>query len=169
MAATPAVAAIINVLPDIVLWAMTDVTLDATESDVMIRAMDERQCFVPAADLQMDDALIPATQNNLISCHFFHLDPVNNGAGVVLDGKARFDGPILGVISSSVGLNNSDGPCGLPGVMYATGEFNRGLEPFQVDGYRTAGNRIEMRMDVPSFSDQLRVITCCGDACDPAG
>lgn len=170
MFATAASAAIINVQPDIVFGTSNDLTQDATESDTTILGMDEEQCFVPAVALDMDDGFIPPTNNNLISCHIFHLDPVNNGAGIVLDGRARFDGPILGVISSSAGLDASDVPCGPEGVDYPTGDANRGLEGFQpLDRYRVNGDRIRLQMDVPTFMDQVRVITCCGDSCDPAG
>jgi hypothetical protein len=100
------------------------------------------------------------------------MDPVNSA---VLDGKARFDADIIGVISSSASLDDSDVPCGLSTVLYpAPGvEPFRGLEAFQAnDRYQViqAGRAIHVQMDVPpnSYSDQLRVITCCpgNDNCD---
>ena len=94
-------------------------------------------------------------------------------AGSLLDGKARFDAHIIDVISSSTGLDASDPVCKRNVVAYpaAGTEPNRGLEAFQLnDRYQIidSGFGIEMQMDVPSFSDQLRVITRCGANDSPA-
>jgi hypothetical protein len=85
----------------------------------------------------------------------------------LLNGQAQFNSNIIGVISSSAGLDASDRTCGRPGVMYpAPGtEPNRGLESFQpTDQYAIISpNVIQLQTDVPSFSDQVRVITGCAD------
>lgn len=172
-AAPRAEAAITGVVPDVVLFTPTDVSLHQTESDTDIIAFDERQCFSLVDDLVTDTNVIPAEPWNVVSSHLLLLDPETGG--FVLDGKASFDGQIIGVISSSSGLDDSDAECGLSTVTYpAPGtEANRGLEGFQAnDRYRIiqGGRGIQVQMDVPSFSDQIRVITCCPEHnCDPIG
>jgi hypothetical protein len=161
--ATSAVAAIVAVSGAIVLGAPASVVLGATESNVRIVGFNEKQCITLKKDMDTDHGTIPAGSE--VSCHFFHSDPVTAS---VLAGRARFDSHIIDVISGSGDLDASDPPCRRPGVMYppAGTEANRGLEAFQAtDNYQIidAGFGIQMQMDVPSFSDQLRVITCCGE------
>jgi len=161
--ATSAVAAIVAVSGAIVLGAPASVVLGATQSDVQIVGFNEKQCITLMKDMDTDHGTIPAGSE--VSCHFFHSDPVNTS---LLAGKARFDSHIIDVISGSGNLDKSDPPCRRMGVAYpvAGTEGNRGLEGFQPnDRYQIidAGFGIQMQMDVPSFSDQLRVITCCGD------
>jgi hypothetical protein len=168
--ASSSLATIVAVAPDVVLFTPTDVTLNQTESDVQIIAFDENQCvLVTGNGLETDQGIIPA--GTKVSSHFVHMDPVNGGP--VLDGKVRFDTDIIAVISSSALLDDSDVPYGLSTVLYpAPGvEPYRGLEAFQAnDRYQIiqAGRAIHVQMDVPSYSDQLRVITCCpgNDNCD---
>jgi hypothetical protein len=169
-------ATIVAVVPDVVLFQPADVRLNQTQSNVQIDGFDEKQCFKLGADLTTDQGLIAA--GTVVSCHFFHLDPVNGAP--VLEGKARFDDLILGVISDSGLLDDSDAPCqeldaaGNPLVIYPMPgvEANRGLDPNQVnDRYQIiqGGLAIKIRMDVPSFSDQVRVVTrCVCVASDPA-
>ena len=167
--ATPARAAIVAVIPDIVMFLPADVSLNQTESNVDIVGFDERQCFDPVADLTMDNGTIPGQAQVRISSHLLHADPVNGN--VVLDGRAFFDGRILGVISDSTLLDDSDPICRNPAVTYpvAGNETLRGLEPGQAqDRYRiiAGGAGIEVQMDVSGASDQIRVITCCpGQQC----
>jgi hypothetical protein len=154
-------AAIVSVMPAVVLFTPADVRLGQTESDVQIDAFDEQQCV--KVNLQTDQGWI--SSEHPVSCHFLHLDPVTSG---LLDGRARFDNDIVGVISSSALLDASDGPCGLAGVTYpaAGAEPFRGLEAFQPDDrYQIIGGGrvIRVQMDVPSYSDQIRVLTKCGD------
>ena len=163
MGAGSVLAAIIAVTPDVVLFTPADVRLNQTQSNVQIDGFDEQQCIQLGAPLQTDQGFIPA--QSWVSCHFFHMDPVTSA---VLDGKARFDGDILGVISSSALLDASEPTCQIPNVTYpvAGAEVNRGLEAFQPnDRYQIidAGRGIHIEMDVPffSFTDQIRVITCC--------
>jgi hypothetical protein len=164
-------AAITGVVPDVVVSAPSNVAVDQTESDTDIIAFDERQCFKLSANLVTDTNYIPATEYNIVSSHLLHVDPANGGS--VLTGKARFDGLIIGVISSSALLDDSDVECGASGVTYPPYgiETYRGLESFQArDRYRIiqGGYGIQVEMDVPAFSDQVRVITCCpGYNCDP--
>ena len=47
-----------------------------------------------------DTNVIPAESWNIVSSHLLHLDP--DTGTPVLDGKARFDSPIIGVISIAV-------------------------------------------------------------------
>jgi hypothetical protein len=159
---TSAVAAIVAVVPSVVLFVPTDVRVNQTQSNVRIIAFDEQQCIVLTADLHTDQATIP--RGTRVSCHFLHSDPVTT---LLLNGQAQFNSNIIGVISSSAGLDASDRTCGRPGVIYpAPGtEPNRGLESFQpTDLYAiTSPNVIQLQTDVPSFSDQVRVITGCAD------
>jgi hypothetical protein len=169
LAGSSAIAAVIGALPDVVIATATDVSLHQTESDVEIKVIDEAQCFELTNDLYMDNAWVPATEYNIISCHILHADPI---FGSLLDGKALFDGDILGVISDSVLLDNSDIECG-DGMIYPIpgAEPYRGLEGTQPqDRFRiVAGGRgIQIQVDTPAYSDQVRVITCCpGENCDP--
>ncbi len=160
---TPAMATIIMTVPDIVFVTPPDVSLDQTESDVEIKGFDERQCISLNYDLMTDQGRILETTP--FSCHLFHADPETTA---MLIGRAAFDQRIIGVISDSAALDASDGPCGLPGVVYpipGTEPF-RGLEGTQPsDFYRVSNNRrrIEISVDIPSYSDQVRVLTECGD------
>jgi hypothetical protein len=173
LAATSAGAAIVAVLPDIVVFVPNDVRLNQTESDIRMIAFNERPCFSLNFDLVTDDGIIP--KNTRMSSHFVHGDPDNT---LLLNGRVRFDNTIIGVISTSTGLDASDGPCGRPGVVYpvAGAEPNRGLEPTtQADQYTiiAGGTGLEVDMEVPpaSFSDQIRVLTrcCTGTACPATG
>ena len=162
LAAVPAIsmAAIVAVRPDVIISTPADVTLNQTESDVDIKAFDERQCFNLTSPLAVDGAVIPAGTG--VSCHFMHFDPVSSN--ITLSGKARFDTPIIGVISISPDLTASDLVCG-QGVIYppAGTEIFRGLDPvFTNDQYVVNGRRIRVNLEVDTASDQLRVITDCG-------
>ena len=162
-----AMSHITGVVPDIVINQPPDVSLNQTESDTEIKGFDEQQCITLSFDLKTDQGRIQ--EGIPLSCHFFHADPVTS---TNLLGRASFDGKIIGVISTSDGLYESDPVtvCGLANVIYPplphSNEPNRGLENFQPnDYYNVSGNRhkIEISVDVPSFSDQVRVITECTD------
>jgi hypothetical protein len=171
VATTAASAAIVATAPAFTQIAPpAAVVLGALQSDVDLFAFNERQCFQLPVPLQTDNGVIP--KGTLVSSHFLHGDPVNT---LLLDGRVLFNGPILGVISTTLLLDASDATCGAAGVVYPTGtEINRGLEVGQPDGYAiiAGGFGIVARMDIPpaSFSDQIRVITrCCpGGACPGA-
>jgi hypothetical protein len=161
-AAAPVYATIVAVVPDVVRFTPTDVTLDATESDVRIIAFDEEQCeTLPPPGLWTDQGFLPGGLK--VSSHLLHLDPEN--PTVVLDGRARFDTRIIGVISAS-GLLDASDFLGRNTITYPApgSEPNRGLEAFQPDDrYQVlpGGRVIQVQMDVPSFTDQVRVLTCC--------
>jgi hypothetical protein len=153
-------------VPDVVQMVSNDVTLDQTESDVQIIAFNERgnglNCFALTKDVHTDQGMIP--KSTLVKSHFIHGDPVTT---LLLEGRVRFDTPIIGVISTSALLDASDGQLGRPGTTYppAGSEPNRGLEAGQADNYQVVGGGfvIAVRMEVPldSFSDQIRVVTAC--------
>ncbi len=170
LGASSAGAVIVAVVPDVVQFVPTSVVLGATESDVRLIAFNERQCFALPFDLATDHGAIP--KNTLMSSHFIHGDPVTN---LLLSGRVRFDTDIIGVISTPAELDASDGPCGRPGVAYPLPgtEPSRGLEPAQADQYMiVAGGRgIAVTMQVPpnAASDQIRVLTCCGETCGGGG
>ena len=164
--ATSVFATIVAVFPAVVEFVPADVRLNQTESDVQIIAFNEVQCDKPvkAPGLSTDQGVIPT--GTKVKSHLVHMDPVT---GVVLQGKVRFDTRIIGVISNSADLYDSD-YLGRPGVVYPVAgvEQLRGLESTQPnDDYQIIqqGHGIRVRMDVPpfSFSDQVRVITCCPD------
>lgn len=176
LAATSAAAAIVATAPAFVqVVAPASVAPGALSSNVNLFAFNERQCFpVPAGGLATDGGVIPA--GTRVSSHFLHGDAVTT---LLLDGQVLFNGPILGVISTSAGLDASDATCGLPATVYPTGFGPRGLEAGQADAYAiiAGGFGIAARMQVPpppaSFLDQIRVITrCCpngpGGACPGA-
>ena len=166
--ATTAGATIVATVPDAVELVLTDVRLNQSESDVEIRAFNERgngpQCFQLPYDLQTDHSVIP--KFTWVKSHFIHADPVTT---LLLDGRVRFDTQIIGVISSSAGLDATDALLGRPGTTYPPPgtEPNRGLEATQADAYAIvgAGFVIAVRVEVPpppdAFSDQIRVITAC--------
>ncbi|HEX3482396.1 MAG TPA: hypothetical protein VHT91_45590 [Kofleriaceae bacterium] len=175
LGATSAAAAIVATAPAFIQItpAPPSVVLGALQSDMVLFSFNERQCLpVPAGGLKTDGGVIPA--GTLVSSHFLHGDPVTN---LLLSGQVLFNGPILGVISSSGGLDASDVPFGAPGTTYPTGFGPRGLEAGMADAYAiiAGGFGIAARMEVPplSFLDQIRVITrCCpggpGGACPGA-
>ena len=168
LGATSATAAIVATVPAFVQLtpAPASVVLGALQSNANLFAFDERQCFTLPFNLPTDSGFVPA--GTLMSSHFLHGDPVTT---LTLDGRVRFNGPILGVISSDAGLDFSDAPCGAPGTTYPTGTVFRGLEAGTLDAYAiiAGGFGIQERMDVPSFFDQTRVITrCCPGGCPGA-
>lgn len=169
LGATSAVAAIVGTAPAFIqILPPPSVQLNQLTSDTNLFAFNERQCFTLAFDLHTDNGAIPA--NTLMSSHFLHGNP---NTSLLLDGRVQFNGPVIGVISSTALLNASDVPCGAAGTIYPTGtEPNRGLEPAQADTYAiiSGGFGIAARMEVPpsSFSDQIRVLTrCCPDGACP--
>ena len=163
MTATSVPAAIVATAPDVLLIAPpASVVQGALESNMRIFAFNERQCFPLPADLDTDQGLIHA--GTKVSCHLLHTDPAQ--PPIVLTGKARFNALILGVVNDSADLDASDGPCKWQNTVYpaAGTEPFRGLEPAQPnDQYNIiqGGFGIQVRMDVPSFLDQVRVITRC--------
>jgi hypothetical protein len=58
--ASPSLATIVAVAPDVVLFTPADVTLNQTESDVEIKAFDEQQCVTLTSNLDTDQGIIPA-------------------------------------------------------------------------------------------------------------
>jgi hypothetical protein len=164
LAASTASAAIVATGLDAVQFVPADVRLNQTESDVRIIAFNERQqCVTLAADLPVDNGVIP--KGTKVKSHFIHEDAVT---ATVLDGRVRFDTQILGVISTSAGLDATDALFGRPGVTYppSGSEPFRGLEPgVQLDQYQIilGGFGIQVRLEIPvdSFTDQIRVLNCC--------
>jgi hypothetical protein len=172
LAATSATAAIVATAPAFIqILPPMSVELGQRPSDVELVAFDERQCFWLDHKVTTDHGVIPAFTR--MSSHFLHGDPYTT---LNLDGKVRFDNVIIGVISTTAGLDATDVDCGAAGTTYPTGtEPNRGLEASQADAYQiiAGGFAIEARMQIPppplSFSDQIRVLTRCdcdGDHCD---
>lgn len=159
--AAVASAAIVAVFGDAIQFTPASVVLNATQSNVRFAAFDERQCFELTGDLTVDEGVIP--KNTRVSCEFNHADPAAAG-GTSFQGRVRYDQQILGVISTAGGLDASDDDC-MNGVVYpAVGtEVNRGLEAGTPDAYQVifGGFGIALRFDVPSFSDQVRVIIAC--------
>jgi hypothetical protein len=175
LAATTAAAAIVGTAPVFVqiLPAPASVVPGGIQSDLNLFSFNERQCFqAPGGGIPTDSGVIPA--GTWVSCHFLHGDPLTN---LLLNGQVLFNGPILGVISSRAGLDATDpvAMCGVPGTAYPTGLLQRGFEAGQADAYAiiAGGFGINATMEVPTFVDQIRVITrCCvgnpGGACPGA-
>jgi len=163
MMATSVPAAIVATAPAVDQIAPpASVVLGALESNLRIFAFNERQCFPLPIDLDTDQGHL--TAGTKVSCHLLHMDPVQ--PPLVLTGKARFNAQILGVISDSADLDASDGACKWQNTVYppAGTEPLRGLEPTQPnDQYNIilGGLGIQVRMDVQTSSDQVRVITRC--------
>jgi hypothetical protein len=168
LAAGTASAAIVATGLDAVQFVPADVRLNQTESDVRIIAFNERQqCVTLPSDLQVDNGVLP--KGTKVKSHFNHADAVN---ALLLEGRVRYDTQIVGVISTSAGLDATDALFGRPGVVYPApgAEPFRGLEPgVQADQYQIifGGFGIQYRLEIPldSFSDQIRVLNCCGDNC----
>jgi hypothetical protein len=172
LAATSATAAIVATAPAFIqILPPMSVELGQLQSDVELVAFDERQCFWLDHKVTTDQGFIPAFTR--MSSHFLHGDPF---VTLNLDGRVRFDNVIIGVISTTAGLDATDVECGAAGTDYPTGtEPNRGLESTQADAYQiiAGGFAIQARMQIPppplSFSDQIRVLTRCdcdGDHCN---
>lgn len=166
-----ALAHIVNVGGDAILFTPNSVEQDQNESDTDISSFDEKQCFTLKDDLVTDQGVIPAGTS--VSCHMMQADPASPPQ--VYQGTAVFDGQVLGVISDSAGLEATDDLCGLGTVDYPDppplGDF-RGLEAAQPnDDYRRVmgGCGLQVKMDVPSFQDQIRIITECCDGEDCCG
>jgi hypothetical protein len=162
--ALTALASIVGVGGDAVELTLDNVCQDQNESDTEIRAFDENQCITLKNDLVTDQGVIPA--GTAVSCHIARSDP--DSPPTTLQGGMLFDAPILGVISSSAGLNASDDPCGLDTTTYCQEAF-RGLEAGQADAYQLVSDcGLKVRMEVTEFQDQARIITeCCpeGEEC----
>jgi hypothetical protein len=154
-------ATIVATSGDVVLAVPADVRLGQTQSDLRIVAFQERGCFQLPNALATDQGGLAA--GTWVQPHFLHADPVTNA---VLQGRVRFANNILGVISSSAGLDAS-AVCQRPGTTYpaAGAEPNRGLDAATpLDDYMLLSpTELQVRMDIPSFSDQMRVLTSCGD------
>jgi hypothetical protein len=170
LAATSAGATIFGTAPAFVqiLPAPASVALNGIESDLNLMAFNERQCFqAPGGGIATDQGVIPA--GTWVSCHFLHGDPVTT---LMLNGQVVFSGPILGVISSSAGLDATDpvAMCGVPGTVYPTALAQRGLEAADAYAIVAGGFGINATMNVPAnaFLDQIRVITRCCPA-NPGG
>ena len=166
-----ALAHIVNVGGDAILFTPAGVVQDQNQSDTNITSFDEKQCITLKDDLETDQGTIPAGTS--VSCHMMQADPANPPQ--TYQGTAVFDGPILGVISDSGLLDDSDDPCGLKTVDYPlpAAEPFRGLEAFQpTDQYRRVqgGCGLQVQFDVPSWQDEVRVITeCCEEGEDCCG
>jgi hypothetical protein len=158
LTATSAAAAITNVGGDVVqiVPAPASVVLGAIQSDLNIFAFNE-VCVQLAADLPVDEGFIAAGTS--VRGHFFHEDAVTASN---LTGGAQFANPILGVISTTAGLDLSDPILGRPTVTYPTGlEADRGLEGGDSYAIVGGGLGISVTFQTNAHSDQIRVITTC--------
>jgi hypothetical protein len=160
LAATSAAAAITNVGGAAVqlVPAPASVVLSAIQSNLDIFTFNE-PCVVLQSDLTVDHGFIPAGTG--VKAHFIHSDPLMASA---LNGTVQFANPILGVISTSAGLDASDPILGKnPQVTYPApgAETNRGLEGGDAYVLAFGGMGISVAFQTPTYSDQLRVITGC--------
>jgi hypothetical protein len=146
------------------------VVLNALESDTEARAFNERDDLALTAGLRVDitipglydmntdltPGVIPA--GTVVSSHYLYSDPVSTAARV-FEGAIEFDQPILGIIISRRGLNESDAFLGALGTTYADNDA-RGLElgndRLRLEVSRT---RVVFRFSTAGFTDDIRVIT----------
>lgn len=153
--------------------------LDGGATNFAQQGFDERQGFTLTSDLTVDGGVIAA--GNTVNSHMIFLNPdIANTIG--FHGALwTFGEDILGVISSSSGLDDSDF-LGAMGTLYPSGIANRGLESFNIGGvihdetYGILGNVLAIDMHVsrssgtgtgsPDLGDWVRVIT--GDVSVPA-
>ncbi len=154
-------AVILATAGDVVVFLPPDVRLNQTESDTDIMAFQERPCFQLPADLDTDQGTV--NQGTWVKSYFLHADPVTTAT---LQGRIRFSDPIIGVISTTQGLYDS-AICQRPGVVYPVDpdEAFWGLDAqTPLDDYNLlAPNELAVRMDIPSWTDNIRVLTSCGD------
>jgi len=141
------------------------------------QGFDELQGFTLMSDLLVDGGMIEA--GTTVDSQMIFLNP-NTANTIGFHGAVwTFDEDILGVISTSSGLDASDF-LGAPGTLYPSGLANRGLENFMIAGvlheetYEILGNELFIDMHVsrssgngtgdPDLGDWVRVIT--GDLSD---
>ncbi len=165
----------------------SSVMMNALESDTNGWAFTERQNVVLQNNLSVDwlaanDSAGTIAMGTTINSTFLHFDPVGANGGQVdiktIMGSLTFDTPILGMIwtgapcpppcpLSPMNLDASD-YLGNPGTLYPTGELGRGFEvdPFYASlgsqDFATSNSNLTVMISasaVPTFSDQLRVIT----------
>jgi hypothetical protein len=159
--AAAAHAVIVATTGDVIQLVPAGIALGQAQSNTDIIAFQETQCGPLGVNLNTDQGVLPA--NTPVECHILHADPVN--MAVTLQGRIRFATPIVGIISASADLDASDVPCARAGVNYpaAGAEPYRGLDTqTPLDGYvLLSATELAVRMDVPSYSDQIRVLTAC--------
>jgi len=136
------------------------------------QGFDERQGFTLISDLMVDGGTI--TAGNTINSYMIFLNPDAANTIGFHGALWTFSEDILGVISRSSGLDDSDF-LGAIGTLYPSDMANRGLESFDIAGvihdetYEILGNVLAIDMHVsrssglgtgnPDPGDWVRVIT----------
>ncbi|WP_425038849.1 VPLPA-CTERM sorting domain-containing protein [Primorskyibacter sp. S187A] len=136
----------------------TSVTDDNPGSDAIIKAFDEIQGLTLDDDLSVDGGTI--VEGTRINSHMVFANRETGSALVRLSGSVTFDGMILGVISNTAQLGNTDALLG-PGTTYDTFTA-RGLEfgGANGDGYEVSGSVFTAdEFVITQPGDWVRVIT----------
>ncbi len=125
--------------------------------DDNVRAFDEIQDLTLTENLIMDRAATALSSNvlgagSVISSHYVVYDPASTRTAI---GTVSFDEPVLGIITTNLRFNDTDGLLGNPATSYAIG--SQGLE--SSDTVTINGNSIEFDLTTSSPGDAIRVIT----------
>lgn len=153
----------------------------ATESDVEIKAFNEKQDFILPTDIRVDiispghfdgiETLTPGTitAGTVVNSHFLHFDPVGTETQTItLSGSISSDSEILGIIILGEALNNTDVILGLPGIAYPTSsdrvlELGHDEDMVTLDTNKR-GLTVQFVASTDTDIDQIRVITAIPEA-----
>ncbi len=125
--------------------------------DDNVRAFDEVQDLALIQSLILDQVAAGLSSNvlgagSVVSSHYVIYDPSSSRTVI---GTVTFDQPVLGVITSNIRFNDTDGLLGNAGTDYAIG--SQGLE--NPDTVAISGNTIEFSLSTSSPGDAIRVVT----------
>ena len=125
--------------------------------DDNVRAFDEVQDLELTENLIMDRGSAAVSSNvlgpgSVVSSHYVIYDPASTRTAI---GTVTFDEPVLGIITTNLRFNDTDGLLGNPGTSYAIG--SQGLESSDI--VTINGNAIDFDLTTSSPGDAIRVIT----------
>ncbi len=102
-----------------------------------------------------------------VVCILLHMDSIN-GVYAEATGGVRLDSDVLGIITSTALLEDSDGACAAPGVDYPAHRSAGGLPHRGMDGedgvqfrHFTDHDEVNVRLKVRNPGDQVRILKSC--------
>lgn len=162
--ALPASAATITALDlnGLVIAAPASVTNAAPVNTPIIHGFNEQSNVLLAADLTMQNYGNPNTialTGTSVDSHMFFMNQPSGAPNpnVTTTASFSFSTAVLGIITSTSALNNSDMLLGAVGTTYQSGFSNRGLEG--ADAVSFAGNSVDLTFSLTQPGDWVRVIT----------
>ena len=166
MAGSATQAAVVGVTGQVVkIAAPASVTNQTPGSNTTLLLFDEVQNFVLGAALTTSSGVIAA--GTRISSHMLFLNRADAALiSLTLSGTVTFDGAILGLITTTAGLNATDAILGATGTTYDTFR-NRGLEASDITTF--AGNTLTASLRASQPGDWMRVVTIAAIPVPAAG